>query len=61
MKPEPLLPARPHSRRQMDRMRRHRVAIFALVWIAIVTAAGLTTYFIAHQGMELQFSLQIKP
>lgn len=58
----PIVPAaRPHSRRQIDRMRRQRVVFAALVWAVIVAGATASIYLIATQGLELQFSLQIKP
>lgn len=61
MKPVDLPQPRPHSRREMDRMRRQRVVFFALVWAFIVVSAIAFVYLIATQGLELQFSLQIKP
>lgn len=60
MKSTTFLPQRPRSRRQMDRMRRQRTVIAVLAWSAIVVAATAATYIIATQGLELQFSLQIK-
>ena len=67
-RPPPVIPAaRPHSRRQMDRIRRQRAAFVVLVWAVIAagatgaTGATACVYLIATQGLELQFSLQIKP
>ncbi|MEQ6473870.1 hypothetical protein [Comamonas sp. wu1-DMT] len=60
MKTTTLLPQRPRSRRQMDRMRRQRMLIAVLAWVAIIAPATAATYIIATQGLELQFSLQIK-
>lgn len=58
----PIVPAaRPHSRRQIERIRRRHMVIAILAWAAIVVGATATTFFVATQGLELQFSLQIKP
>lgn len=57
----PIVPAaRPHSRKQMNRMRRQRVVFATLVWTVIVAGTTAFVYLIATQGLELQFSLQIK-
>lgn len=59
---DPIVPAaRPHSRRQIERMRRQRMVIAVLAWVAIVVGTTATAYIVATQGLELQFSLQIKP
>lgn len=61
MKPTTLLPERPHSRRTMERMRRQRTVIAVLAWLAIIAGASMAAYIVTTKGLELQFSLQIKP
>lgn len=61
MKPIDLPSAKPASRKDIDRLRRQRIAIAALAWVAIVVGATVAAYIVATKGLELQFSLQIKP